>query len=113
LDRHGGTPLGSSENKFEFDLVMKSIGEREIVAQMGLRLFKAATFGAEYMGIAACTAPKFSYPYLSAVTGKTLEAISKRPLELNIRVGPKRPILEIRNGCLRLAVSSRLDLESD
>jgi hypothetical protein len=37
-----------------------------------------------------------------------LEAISKRPLELNIRVGPKRPILEILNVCLRLAVSTRL-----
>jgi hypothetical protein len=42
-----------------------------------------------------------------------IEAISKRPLELNIRVGPKRPILEILNVCLRLAVSTRLDLESD
>jgi hypothetical protein len=51
---------------------MKSIDEREIVAQMGHSLLKAAAVGAKYMGIAGCTAPKFSYPYLSAVTGKTL-----------------------------------------
>jgi hypothetical protein len=46
-------------------------------------------------------------------TSNMYEPISKRPLELNIRVGPKRPILEILNVCLRLAVSTRLDLESD
>jgi hypothetical protein len=37
-----------------------------------------------------------------------MEAISKRPLELYIRVGPKRPILKILNVCPRLVVSTRL-----
>ncbi len=47
------------------------------------------------------------------VVRKAHEVISKRPLELNIGVGPSCPILKIRHVCLRLDTSPRLDLEPD
>jgi hypothetical protein len=50
---------------------------------------------------------------LKTVGPYLIEVVTKPPLGLNPRVGPRHPILEIFPIFLRLAATVRLDLEPD